>query len=160
MSSRHLQKSIMPSGVFRHFCDHNHLHFINPDVFTVCLFITHLIHWFHSARSMRNYMSGIRIFHKELGISLAALDPFQVSSTLRAAAISICTPLRCLPILPLLLYCICLLPSSLGPLGPSVLVCLTCGFFAMLRQSNLGPPSASAFDLSRHTCQGDIITAP
>ena len=35
-----------------------------------------------------------------------------------------------------------------------------CGFFGMLRQNNLAPPSHSQFDRSRHTCRGDIIQAP
>ena len=69
--------------------------------------------------------------------------------------------LRCLPILPDLLHHLCLLTPSLGPLGLSIWVCITFGFFfAMLRQSNLAPPSPSAFDPSRHTCMSDIFLAP
>ena len=45
-------------------------------------------------------------------------------------------------------------------MGPSVQVRLTFSFFAMLQQSNLGLSSSSHFDLSRHTCRGDIISAP
>ena len=39
-------------------------------------------------------------------------------------------------------------------------VALTFGFFGMLRQSNLAPPTAVLFDRSRHTCRVDIIQAP
>ena len=38
-------------------------------------------------------------------------------------------------------------------------MCLTFGFFTMLRQSNLAPLSAALFDPSRHTCRGDIFFA-
>ena len=37
---------------------------------------------------------------------------------------------------------------------------LTFGFFAMFRQSNLAPHSVTTFDALRHTCRGDIFTAP
>ena len=58
-------------------------------------------------------------------------------------------PLRRLPILPLLLHYLCTINSNFGSLGP-----------ALLKQSNLVPPSASQFDPSRHTCRGDIFVAP
>ena len=62
------------------------------------------------------------------------LNSFQVQSLLRTADISMRTPsLRRLPILPDLLHRLCLLTPSLGPLGPSMRVCLILGFFAMLR---------------------------
>ena len=69
-------------------------------------------------------------------------------------------PLRCLPILPLLLHDVCSITSSLESLGPALQVCLTFRLFPMLRQSNLTPPSASQFDPTRHTCRGDIFMAP
>ena len=48
-------------------------------------------------------------------------------------------PLRCLPILSPLLHQLCNLTPSLGALGLALWVCLTFGFFTMLRQSNLAP---------------------
>ena len=51
------------------------------------------------------------------------------------------------------MHCLCLLISTLGPLGPSMRVCLTFVFFALLKQSNMAPTSPSAFDSSRHTCR-------
>ena len=72
-----------------------------------------------------------------------------------------CTPpLHRLPIIPSLLHHLYILTSSLGPLDPSVKLCLTFGFFAMLRQSNLAPPSAITFEPTRHTYRDDIFTAP
>ena len=84
-----------------------------------------------------------------------------MSCLLRAADFSMQTsPLQCLPILPPLLHQLCHLTHSLGALGPALRVCLTFGFFAMLRQSNLAPPSDTLFDPSRHTCRGDVFFAP
>ena len=53
-----------------------------------------------------------------------------------------------------------LLTSTLGEVGLALKVCLTFAFFAMLQQSNLAQQSAASFDLSRHTCRGDIFLAP
>ena len=95
------------------------------------------------------------------GLSPSSLNSFQVHCLLGAADISMRTPpLRHLPILPDLLHHHCLLTPSLGPLGPSMQVCLTFMFFAMLRQSNLAPTAASTFDPSRHTYRGDISFHP
>ena len=147
--------------VFINFCDHYQCPFLLPSISTVSMYITHLTRWFQSSCSVRNYVSGIRVLHRQLGLSPMALDSFQVQSLLRAADISMRTPpLRCLPILPDILHHLCLLTPSLGPLGPSMRVCLIFGFLAMLRQSNLAPPSPSAFDPPRHTCRGDIVQAP
>ena len=69
-------------------------------------------------------------------------------------------PLKYLSILPPLLHCLCLLTSSLSPLGPSMRVCFMFRFFTMLRQRKMVPASGSSFDPSRHSCRGDIFMAP
>ena len=118
----------------------------------MCLYITHLTRRFSSARSIHNYVSGVRTLHKGMGLTPAALESFQVSCLLPAANISMRTPpLQCLPILPPLLHRLCSITPILGSLSPALRVCLTFGFFAMLRQSNLAPLSAAQFEPSRHT---------
>ena len=69
-------------------------------------------------------------------------------------------PLKCLSILPGLLHQLCLLSSSLGPLAPSMRVCLSFTFFCMLLQRNMTPPTPALFDPSRYTCRGNIIQVP
>ena len=71
---------------FIQFCDH--LCFLDPDVSTVFLYITHLTRHFLSAHSIRNYVSGVRTLHKEVGLTPAALQSFQVSCLLWGADIS------------------------------------------------------------------------
>ena len=68
-------------------------------------------------------------------------------------------PNRKLPITPQILYKLCKLCKYIGVLGPVMKVALTFGYFAMLRQSNLAPPSLAKFDPSRHTCRGDVMAA-
>ena len=58
------------------------------------------------------------------------------------------------------LHQLCTLTPNLGDLGLALRLCLTFGFFAMLRQSNLTPPSAAQFNPSRHTCRGDVFFVP
>ena len=71
----------------------------------------------------------IRVLHRELGLLPSTLDSFQVHSLLRVVDIFLRThPLRWVHILPSLLHCLCLLKSTMGPLGPSMWVCLTFGF--------------------------------
>ena len=112
--------------------------------------------------SMRNYVSRVRCLHKKLSLTPDATDSFPVTSFLYAADIALCVPpLRCIPILPRLLHQLCLLSSSLGPIGPTMWMgVLTFGFFGTLRQSNLAPPTPAQLNASRHTCRGNIIPAP
>ena len=141
-SRNHLRQA----SVFIHFCDNAQCQFIHPSISTVCMFITHLTNCFQSSSSVKNYVSGIRVLHRELDLSLAALDSFQVHSLLRAADISMRIPLlRRLLILSDLLHCLCLLTSSLGPLGPSMRVCFMFGFLQCLGKViwHLHPPLPS-----------------
>ena len=142
------------------FCDNFGLPFINPHISTVSYFITHLTQRFSSAASVRNYVSGIRTMHKQLGLTAHSLDSYPIACLLRAADLTMRRPpLRRLPITPHLLTQLCVMCDSAGPLGPSLKVALTFGFFGMLRQSNLAPASQNSFDPSRHTCRGDIRLA-
>ena len=99
--------------------------------------------------------------HRQLGPTPEAIYSLPIISLLHAVEITMWTPqLRYLPILLHLLHHIYFLTSSLGLLGPSMQVCLAIMFFAMLRQSNLASATPSKIDPSRHTCRGDIISAP
>ena len=108
----------------------------------------------------RNYVSGVMILHKELGLTPAALESFQVSCMLRQPA-SACTCHPC-DVFPSYSAAPSPLLHHLHPgLPRSCLVAVShLWVFAMLRQSNLAPHFASHFDLTRHTCSGDIFMAP
>jgi hypothetical protein len=105
-------------------------------------------------------VSGVRFYHKQLAIQPKALSSFPVTCLLRAADLTMrSAPKRKLPITPQLLYKLVKLCDHIGPLGPAMKVALTFGYFAMLRQSNLAPPTPAKFDPSRHTCRGDVMAA-
>ena len=93
--------------------------------------------------------------------STEALDSFPVTSLVRVVDLIMWTPLLGhLPIIPHLFRQLCLLSSSLGPLGPAMRVCLAFGFFVIVRQSKLVHTMAHHFNPSWHTCRGDILVAP
>ena len=83
------------------FCDNYQLPFMNPRVSTLCYYITYLTTSFSSATSVRNYVCGVRLLHKQLGVAVEALDCFPVQCLRRLADLTMQTPpLRRLRILP------------------------------------------------------------
>ena len=84
----HLQQT----STYIHFCDHYSLPLLNPSIPTITCYITYLIQHFKSARSVCNYISGIRFLHKELGLAPVSLDSFPVILLLRAADITMRLP--------------------------------------------------------------------
>ena len=134
---------------------------MSPPCACTSLILVYLTSRFSSAHSIRNYISGVRTLHKEIGVTPVTMETFQVSCLLWAADIFMrMPPLQGLPILPPLFHHLCIITPSLGALGPALQVCLTFGFFTMVRKSNLVPLSAAQFGPSLHTCRGDILMAP
>ena len=109
LSASHYQNNIQQASTFMNFCVHYHLSFIMPSVSTTCCYITYLTQHCKSASSVRNYISGVRFLHKELGLTPDNVDSSPVSSLLRPGDITTrVPPLRHLPILPTLLHQLCL----------------------------------------------------
>ena len=124
----------LQAQAFIRFCDHYHLHFIDPDIFTMCLFITHLTCHFSSACSIRNYQSqdppqGVGSHSRCPGVHSSGSRHFHVNATPVTSSNPTSTPP--LPLLPHIQLGV--LPSCLA--GVSHL-----WVFAMLRQSNLAQP--------------------
>ena len=117
------------AAMFIEFCEHYALSAWNPSTATLTYYITYLSQRFSSARSVRNYVSGIRFMHKSLNIKSPALDSFPVSCLLRAVDLSLHTPTcRRLPIIPHLLHQLCQLCDHLAEFGIALKVALTIGF--------------------------------
>ena len=143
------------------FCTAYNLQDINPSTNTVVLYVEYLAQKFLSHKSVANYISGVRLLHKLLGEPAPALYSFDLSLMLRATRLTMTTPSQQkLPVTPDLLISLCQSCHILGNLGPVIKCALVFGFFAFLRQSNLAPPSAQAFNPRKHTCRGDIIQQP
>lgn len=146
-------------SMYLQFCLTYNLQDINPTVDTIILYTEYLAQKFHSHKSVYNYISGVRLLHKLLGITAPSLYSFDLSLMLRATKMTMTTtPQPKLPITPAILLQLCSQSAMLGEHGIVVQCALAFGFFAFLRQSNLAPSSAVAFDPRKHTCRGDIIT--
>ena len=143
------------------FCIHFKLDYQHPSPETLCLFVEFLALSFHSPGSVKNYLSGVRIFFKLQQQSPKSLDCFQLQLMLRAVDITMeHTPSPKLPLTEDMLQKMCELCDTLKPNGIVAKCAILLVFFGFLRQSNLGPSKAGLFDIKRHLCRGDVfITA-
>jgi len=140
------------------FCLMHKLQDIDPSVDTLLLYTEYLAQRFQSHKSVHNYISGVRLLHKLLGVQAPALSSFDLALMLRATRMTMTIPSQPkLPITPALLLRLCSHTDTLGALGITVKCALVFGFFAFLRQSNLAPPSTHMFNPKKHTCRGDVI---
>lgn len=116
---------------------------------------------FASPKSIRNYLSGVRLMHKLLGLEATNLCSFELDLILRALDITMeHRPNRRLPMTEAILSRLCEACDCLGSLGLTLKFAFLFGFFGFVRQSNMAPASARAFDRKRHTCRGDILVNP
>jgi integrase len=130
---------------------------LNPQVDTLCYYITYLAKHFVSSASVRNYVSGVSYLHKSLGITCAALQAFPVTCILRAVDVALRRPAQQKrPIDPKLLIRLVSLTKYIGAAGPPLKFALILAFFGMLRVSNLAPLSPAALDTSRDISRGDV----
>lgn len=114
-----------------------------------------------SPRSIRNYLSGVRLLHHFLDQEAPSLDNFELDLILRALDITMAhVPTRRLPITEPILSQLCSACAYLGPLGVVLKFAFLFGFFSFVRQSNLAPISSASFDARRHTCRGDVFVHP
>lgn len=116
---------------------------------------------FQSPKSIRNYIAGVRLLHKYLDVRASALYCFELHLMLRAMDITLDhIPNQRLPVTAVMLKDICQICESMGQLGRVIKFAILLGFYGMLRQSNLAPPTPGSFDPSRHTCRGDVFLHP
>ena len=104
---------------FIQFCDHYHFHFLDPDISTMCLYITHLTRHFSSACSIHNYVSRVRTLHKEMGPLQWHWSP----SRCLACSRQLTSPCKChhCNIFPSFPHCSINSSPSLPAWGPSIL---------------------------------------
>jgi hypothetical protein len=152
---------IQQAALFRQFCRHYSFDPISPSEEIICKYIAFLTHRFSSARSVRNYLSGVRFMHKTLALPPPPTDSFPVMTMLRAADLMLRTPpKRMLPITAMLLHRLCQATRRSGRMGLILRVAITFAYFGMLRQSNLAPAHGGDWDITRHTSRGDVTIAP
>lgn len=140
------------------FCTKFGLSDINPTVETVCLYVEYLAQRFRSPKSVNNYISGVRLLHKYIGVECASLYSFELDLMLRALDITLIhVPNQRLPLTYRILLQLCHICTGLGTTGLVLKCAYLFGFFGLLRQSNLAPNHQRAFDYRRHTCRGDVM---
>ncbi len=125
------------------------------------MYIEFLAQSFNNPDSVRNYMSGVTLYHKYLGTDCENMHSFEIKLMLRALTLTMRSmPNRRRPVTPDILRNLLALCPAMGPMGIVMKACLLLGFYGFLRQSNLAPYSQSQFDPSRNTCRADVILAP
>ena len=115
---------------------------------------------FRSDKSIRNYISAIRYFHKCLHIDAHSLHSFELNLMLRAFRTTLLGTSPRLPITRDLLYKLCNECDKLGRIGLVIKCAFIFAFFGFLRCSNLVPNSIATFDKTRHLCRGDVLINP
>ena len=112
----------------------------------------------NSPKSVRNYLSAVKLYHNLLSVTPTHLNNFQFLLMLWALPLTMRqAPLQRLPMLPSLLSQICSVCDLLGSTGLVAKCGFLLAFFGFLRQSNLAPSCPSVFDVTLHTCRGDVF---
>lgn len=143
------------------FCLHFGLQDIKPTVPTICMYCEFLARSFSSPKTIRNYISGVRLMHKYVHASADSIHSFELELMLRALDVNLRhVPNQRLPISESLLSKLCTLCDTLDSFGSTMKCAILLSYFGFLRQCNLAPKSARFFDPSRHTCRGDVIVHP
>ena len=131
---------------------------INPSTTTVTLYVEYLAQHFTAHKSVQNYVSGVRLLHKLLGIDAPALYSFDLALMLRATKLTMTAiPQQKLPITPSILSQLCHNCAGRGEQGIILRCAIVFAFFGFLRISNLAPQTSALFNPRKHTCRGDII---
>ena len=139
------------------FCFKFKLQALCPSTLTVCMFVEFLARTFTCAKSIKNYISAVRLLHKRLDIDAPGLYSFDLQLMLRALKISLGGPRQRLPITVDILHQLCATCDLIGSLGTVLKCVFLFAFFRFLRCSNLAPPSETAFDFHPHLSRGDIF---
>ena len=104
-----------------------------------------------------NYISGVRLLHKYVGVTCEAMDSHDVKLMQRGIALTHDRelPLR-RPITIDILGQLAALCDALHPIGVIYKCVFVLAFFGMLRISNLLPVSAGAFNIRENLCNADV----
>ena len=112
---------------------------------------------FKAPQSIKNYIHGVRTVHLCVGLPFDHHKQFDFSLVFRGIArVSKHVVKKALPITPEILSNIKIQLNLCDPSDATYWCLFVLGFLLMARKSNLVPPSALAFDPSKHLCRGDI----
>ena len=149
------------AAAYLRFCARYGLRDTHPSPRVLCWYLESLTASIRSPQTIRNYLSGFRAWHLRVAGAPHAIDSPQVLQMLRALDRTL--PHSPSPKHPLDSSALMLLlatPALQGHEALPLKVGILLGYYGFLRQSNLAPRSATAFDPSRDTCRGDLVIAP
>jgi len=119
------------------FCTYFQLQDVDPTSDTICWYIEFLTRSFKSPKSIKNYISGVRLLHKLIHVDCPNLYSFEVHLHLRSLSLTMPHfPKQRLPITLDILYELCALCDSLQGTGKVLKCAFIFAFFGYLRQSN------------------------
>ena len=139
-------------------CIRHNLAYVNPSGDTLGVYTEYLAQRMKSAKSVKNYLSAVSLYHNLLGLLANNLDNFQYQTMRRALSLTMRhSPIQRLAIRPSLLAQICHVCDHLSTPGLVFKVAFLLAFYGFLRQSNLAPHCRTGLDSSRHTMRCDIL---
>ena len=142
--------------IFLNFAIQNCLQIFPPSVHTVVLFYTSLTTKLKSYSAFLNYQSAIKLLYQIYGYNLDT-GLVQLKFLNRGAKKVLSTvPATKAPLEPKHLVAFIQIMDSDNPFHLCFVAAVSIGFFALLRRSNICPPSTKQFDPSKHLRRSDI----
>ena len=117
------------------FCLTHGLPYVDPTPDVLCLYTEYLAQKLTSPKSVRNYLSAVKLYHNLLGVTPTHVTNFQFLLMLRALPLTMRQALlQHLPMPPSLLSQICSVCDLLGSTGMEAKCGFLLAFFGFLRQ--------------------------
>lgn len=140
------------------FCTYFQLTPLPAGLDTVCLYVQFLSRTL-TPPSIRNYLSGVKLFHLFSGFDYSFSKDFILSLTMRGLARNaLHTPNRAPPVtLDILLQISRMLNFTDDPKACTLYCAYLFCFFLMARLANIVPKSRSSFDPSRNLTRRDVV---
>ena len=124
---------------------------------TMCLYAQYLAYTFHSVKSVRNYLNGIKTLHSLAGVPTPDLKNVAIRLTLAGLTRKMARPVKqAQPITPEIMIDILTFLNLNKRSDLAFWGILVVGFFGMLHKSNLDPDSLKSFDPHRQLTWGHV----
>lgn len=140
------------------FCTYFRLTPAPAELDTICLYVQFLSRTL-SPPTIRNYLSGVKLFHLFSGLDFPYTKDFLLSLTLRGIARNaLHTPRRAPPVTPYILYQMSrVLDFKHDPMSCALFCAFLFTFFLMARLANIVPSSRNSFDPRRNLTRSDVV---
>ena len=141
---------------YLNFCIQNRLQVFPPSSQNIIRFYTYLTDKLSAFSSLQNYQSSINIFYRVYGFHVDTESILFKFLNMSAKKCLSTMPVTKRPLDPEHLLAIINHTDQQNPFQVCFMNALTIGFFALLRRSNICPPSPKEFDCEKHLTRGDV----